>query len=166
MTPGSGYGAWAEHHLLVKTCEHFVWSMSESRSKCAKASENASSVSSAHRELVSSQLVLCEEQWSCAAPGAHTSANCAAVTACSQAFPYICPGGICVSAPAQLCWLAPGAGSKGSSLQPPPAPACTGGAALPHREAASSSLLWKVGKAHTCTAASGNSTISLQRCIH
>lgn len=96
--------------------------MSESCSKCAKASENASSVSSAHCELVSSQLVLCEEQWSCAAPGAHTSANCAGVTACSQAFPFICPGGIRVSAPAQLCWLAPEAGNKAGI---PPTIPCT-----------------------------------------
>lgn len=67
---------------------------------------------------------------------------------------------LCISAPAQLCWLAPG------SLQPSPAPACAGGAALSHCKLAPSSLLWKVGKADTARAASGNRKVSLQRCIH
>lgn len=133
MTPGSGYRAWAEHHLLVKTCDHFVWSMSESCSKCAKASENAWSVSSAHCELVSSQLVLCEEQWSCAAPGAHTSANCAGVTACSQAFPLHLPWGdwcLCSSSA-----LLVGSWSREQGVIPPAIP-CT----CLHRRSCSFSL--------------------------
>lgn len=54
--------------------------MSEFCSKCGKASESALSVKSTKCKPVNSQLVLCEEQRSRAASGAHTSANCAVVT--------------------------------------------------------------------------------------
>lgn len=83
--------------------------MSEFCSKCDKASESALSVKSTECKLVNLQFVLCEEQRSCAAWGAHASANCAAVTADFQAFPFRLPRrGLCLS-PAPLCWLARGA---------------------------------------------------------
>lgn len=100
-------------------------SPSEFCSKCDKASESALNVKSTECKLVNSQLVLCEEQRSCAAWGAHTSANCAAITADFQAFPFRLPRrGLCLCSSSALL-VGTWSREQGSSLQPPPDPACT-----------------------------------------